>query len=258
MISVDIARALAGALELGSDRRKCFPCLDDKRPATPHGFKDASCDPDTLRNLWRRYPGPLVGVATGEASDIDALDLDRKHPQAVEWWAINRHRLPQTRVHRTPSGGLHLGFQHRQQIRCWTGRPVPGVDGRGDGGYIVWWPAAGLPVLCDAPPAPWPAWLFDELRPLRSLAHARVTIPDRHALAGLVRRVAGAPAGERNAIAFWAACRAGEMAASGLLAAETAAAVIANAAMLSGLARAEAERTAWSGVHAGLGTAAHA
>jgi hypothetical protein len=44
------------------------------------------------------------------------------------------------------------------------------------------------------------------------------------------------------------------MVASGLIGAEYAVAVIANAAMVSGLPPAEAERTAWSGVRTGLGT----
>src|SRR5262249_22616891 len=175
--SVEISHALAAALALGSGGRKCFPCRGDKRPATPHGFRDAACDAGTLRDLWSRYPGTLIGVATGEAADIDALDLDRKHPEAVDWWATNRHRLPKTRAHRTPSGGLHVIFRHRPGTRCWTGRPVPGVDGRANGGYVIWWPAAGLPVLSDAPLAQWPAWLFDEIQPLRSLAQDRVTIP---------------------------------------------------------------------------------
>jgi hypothetical protein len=30
---------------------------------------------------------------------------------------------------------------------------------RACGGYIIWWPAAGLPVLCNAPLARWPGWL---------------------------------------------------------------------------------------------------
>src|SRR5271168_3008733 len=87
--------------------------------------------------LWRRYPAPLVGVSTGEPSGIDALDLDAKHPEAAQWWTANRHRLPTTR---TRSGGLHLIFRHQPGVRCWIGRPVPGVDGRGDGGFAIWWP----------------------------------------------------------------------------------------------------------------------
>jgi hypothetical protein len=255
MTAAEIARAHAAALSLGRCGRKCFPCTADKRPTTPHGFKDAVSGPEKIRELWRRYPGPLVGVATGEASDIDVLDLDCKHTEAAEWWRAHRHRLPQTRIHRTRSGGLHLVFRHRPGVRCWTGAPLPGIDGRADGGYAIWWPAIGLPVLSDAPLAPWPAWLFPERRPSRSLMDRRITVPDGHALAGLVRRVAGASEGERNALAFWAACRAGEMAASGVLGEDTAAAVIAHAATLSGLPRAEAERTAWSGIRRGRGNA---
>jgi hypothetical protein len=73
-------------------------------------------------------------------------------------------------------------------------------------------------------------------------------VPDTHALAKLVRLVASAHEGERNALTYWAACRAGEMVASGLLDAESAAAVIAEAAICAGLTRSEAERTARSGV----------
>jgi hypothetical protein len=81
-------------------------------------------------------------------------------------------------------------------------------------------------------------------------------VPDDHALARLVRLVAGAREGERNDLTYWAACRAGEMVASGLLGAETAAAVIAEAATRAGLPRAEAERTACSGIRT-IGGLAH-
>jgi len=46
-------------------------------------------------------------------------------------------------------------------------------------------------------------------------------------------------------LTYWAACRVGEMVASGLL---DAAAVITEAATRAGLPRSEAERTAWSGI----------
>jgi hypothetical protein len=238
-----------------------FPCRRDKSPASPHGFRDATADPMGLSTLWERHPGPLVGVPTGEVSGLDVFDIDApRHPEAAEWWGARRDHLPTTRTHRTRSGGLHLLFRHAPGMRCWAGRPVPGVDGRGDGGFAIWWPAAGLPVLCDAPPVPWPAWLLAELQPLPPVARPRsnVTIPDGHMLAGLVRKIAGAARGERNTLTFWAACRAGEMAASGLLTAETAAAIIARAATKSGLPPAEAERTAWSGVRTGLGSRAYA
>src|SRR5438105_13567739 len=130
-MSYKTAAAVRDALSLGSLGCQCFPCLANKRPSTPHGFKDAATAPDKICDLWRRYPGPLIGVATGEASGIGALDLDWKHPEAIEWWRAHRPRLPPTRLHRTRAGGLHLIFWHSPGMRCWAGRPVPGIDGRG-------------------------------------------------------------------------------------------------------------------------------
>jgi hypothetical protein len=149
--------ALAAALSLGAKGQYCFPCLEDKRPATPKGFKDAVSDANALRDLWRRYPGPLVGAPTGVGFDV--LDIDAKHPEARDWWAENRPWLPETRTHRTRSGGLHLLFQTDPNRRCSAGKIARGIDVRACGGYIIWWPAAGLPVLCGAPLAPWPGWL---------------------------------------------------------------------------------------------------
>jgi hypothetical protein len=66
--------------------------------------------------------------------------------------------------------------------------------------------------------------------------------------ARLVRFVARSDEGKRNNMTYWAACRAGEMVASGLLEADDAVAIIAEAATRAGLSPAEAERTAWSGI----------
>jgi hypothetical protein len=163
MSVADNARALSAALVLGLP---AFPCRVDKTPACPHGYCDATADPVTLRELWRRYPAPLAGAPTGEASWLDALDIDApRHPETAEWWMAHRGRLPQSRMHRTRSGGLHLLFRHAAGLRCSVSRIAPGIDVRADGGYVVWWPAAGEPVQCDAAPAPWPQWLLDALTP---------------------------------------------------------------------------------------------
>ena len=94
MAVTGIAAALAGPLVLGSQGRPCFPCRIDKSPATPHGFKDATCDANGLRDVWRSHPGPLVGLATGEASGTDTLDLDREYPEAAACSWTFRSRKP--------------------------------------------------------------------------------------------------------------------------------------------------------------------
>jgi hypothetical protein len=253
MTAETIASAFGGALILASEGRPCFPCAGSKRPTSPRGFLDASADPIALRELWSKCPGQLVGVRTGDASGIDVLDLDRKHRQAGEWWMAHRDELPVTRVHRTRSGGLHLLFQHAPDMRCSASKIVPGIDVRGDGGYVIWWPIAGLSVLCDAPLAPWPEWLRVQSSSPQQPAASRATVPDGHALARLVRLVAGAREGERNDLTYWAACRAGEMVATRLFDADAAVALIAEAATRAGLPRVEAERTARSGIRTGRG-----
>jgi hypothetical protein len=246
--AANATRALNDAFTLASMGLACFPCTPSKRPACRHGFHDATTDPAELRGLWARSPGNLVGVGTGEASGIDALDVDPKHEEAFAWCKAHHERLPNTRVHKTRSGGVHLLFRHAHGLRCSASRLARGVDVRANGGYIIWWPATGLRVLRAAPLADWPQWLLDQLiSPPRSPV-PRSTVPDSHALAQLVRLVARSYEGERNSLTFWAACRTGEMVASGLLDAESAAALIAEAAICAGLARSEAERTARSGV----------
>jgi hypothetical protein len=245
----DASAALVNALSLIRQGFPCFPCRVDKRPATPRGFKDATHDSNTLKELWRCCPGALIGVATGEISGLDILDIDPRHG-GDRWFAKHQHRFPATRVHRTRSGGLHLLFEHKYSLRCSAGRIAPGVDIRATGGYVIWWPAAGLPVLSESPVAQWPEWLGVQLLPSRRQRARRILVPDQYALMRLVQVIAGAREGERNNLTYWAACRAGEMVASGLLAADTAVAVIVEAAARAGLSRAEAERAAWSGVRA--------
>jgi hypothetical protein len=237
----------------------CFPCQwSNKAPAIPGpgGYKHATADQDALRQLWWRYPGRLVGVATGEISGLDVLDIDGvKRPEAAAWLAKNRHRLPVTRVHRTRSGGLHLMLKHAPGVRISASRIARGVDVRGDGGYAIWWPAAGYSVVCDVPPAPWPQWLLEAL--LSPGVSPRPQIHDGKGLLSpavrisilkpLERAIARAPEGRRNCVLFWAACRVGEVISAGQINSESAAEVLARAAVIGGLPEAEARRTIASG-----------
>jgi hypothetical protein len=204
----DVARALIAACTLGSMGFACFPCRGDKTPATPHGFKQAIKEREAIEVLWCQYPGELVGVATGEMSDIAVVDVDTtKHDTACEWWIENRTRLLPARVHCTQSGGRHVIYRHRPGLACSTSKIARGVDTRGTGGYIIWWPAAGYPVLEDSGIQKWPEWLMPLLEPAavapamaisrRALAMRRPDLrPTLHRSLGLIRSVARASEGD--------------------------------------------------------------
>jgi hypothetical protein len=245
---------LSAALLLVSQGLHCFPCADNKRPTCPAGFHNASTGPAALRHLWTEYPGPLVGVRTGEPSWLIVVDIDRKHPKAWEWWADNRDDFPTTRAHRTRSGGIHLLFGYASGIKCSVGQIAPGIDIRSDGGYIIHWPSAGFPVLCDAAIAPLPAWLERRLRieprPINNVVQL-VPNMERRALRGLVRTLVAAGEGKRNRVLFWAACRAAEMIDAGNLSEGEAIAELTAAATYVGLEARETTRTIQSGLKAG-------
>jgi Bifunctional DNA primase/polymerase, N-terminal len=218
------ADALNDALRLARYGRPSFPCLASKRPASPNGFKDASADPEQLRRLWQAYPGPLVGVPTGEASALFVVDVDSgRHNKANDWLESVFPYLPPTRWHATKSGGWHLLFKHRAGLRNTAGKLSRGVDTRGDGGYIIWWPFhLGLAAphkrqrLADVPD-----WLCERLieRPRSTFNVPRTAsitaAPAR--LRGILETAAKASEGERNHKLFWCANRLRDMAACGEL-----------------------------------------
>lgn len=212
MMTTKYDTAFHAALQLACQGFACFPVGANKHPTIPKreansGFYAASTDEAALRDLWRVHPGVLVGVATGTTSSIDVLDIDTK-PEGRQWWVENRHRISPTRAHRTGSGGLHLVFRHAPGVRNSQGRISTGIDTRGDGGYIIWWPATGLPVLSDAPPAPWPQWLLAKaLPPQPKMISPVAVVSDGKLFRGILGVVACATEGERNSSLHWAACR---------------------------------------------------
>src|SRR5262245_33513109 len=156
------------ALSLASDGIPVFPCRrPDKRPTCPNGFYDATSDAVAVKRLWTAHPDDLIGVPTGPMSGLFAADIDSgRHASAAKWHQQNQHRL-QTRVHRTESGGLHLLFRHHAGLRNSQSKLAHGVDTRGEGGYVIWWPAhvtqssSGV----EAPIQPVPRWMVKALTP---------------------------------------------------------------------------------------------
>jgi hypothetical protein len=139
-----------------------FPCGDDKRPLTDHGFLEATTAPGQINAWWSRWPSALIGVPTGNKFIV--LDIDSgKHVEAAQWYG--RANLPITRTHITRSDGRHLLFQPDDRVRNTASKICRGVDTRGAGGYIIWWPACGLDVLHGSELAPVPEWIVRQLEP---------------------------------------------------------------------------------------------
>lgn len=185
-----------------------FPVREDKTPRLKEWQKHASHDPAVIAQLWRQCPDPLVGIATGAASGVWVLDIDRKHDTAVQWWLTHRKHLLPTLAYRTRSGGLHLYFRGGGEQRNNAGILAKGVDVRGNGGYVVSWFCAGYACLDHSPPAPWPAWLR---RRMEKPAPAPIVYHPRQdgdgGLRGILDKLAGAVEGERNQLLHWCACR---------------------------------------------------
>lgn len=157
------------ALWLAQEMRlPVFACGPDKRPVTQHGFNDATYDADEIQRQFASPGAAMIGVPTGDTSGFFCLDLDVKNGGGgLEWLAANQHRLPDTRRHKTRSGGVHLLFAMPQGriIRNSAGRIASGVDVRGNGGYIIAPPSPGYEIADATAPVPAPAWLLDLIDP---------------------------------------------------------------------------------------------
>jgi len=254
--------ALVDALQLAENGLPVFPCLQSKAPACPGGFKAASCIRSDVERLWMQWPGPLIGVPTGEASGLFVVDVDTaKHQEAADWLERHAPYLPDTRTHITQSGGCHLLFRHLPGLKNSQGKIAPGIDTRGEGGFVIWWPAAlgqDLDGLSRLVPD-LPDWIAEALKPAppppvtRSeppaggrLGTSRCRIERARDLQPIIRCVATAPIGQRNAICFWGACRVAELSREGRIGRDNAIDLIVAAAAHAGLPRQEAFKTAWS------------
>ncbi len=116
-----------------------------KHPRTEHGFKDATPDREVIEAWWERWPDSNIAVATGKVSGIVVLDLDR-HGEADGVKAIKaNYELPaDTPCQLTGGGGLHYFFKCPEGgFPCKMGI-LPGVEVKGDGGYVILHPSLHL------------------------------------------------------------------------------------------------------------------
>ncbi len=148
-----------------------FPLVaGQKVPMTSNGFWDAVHDLKAYEALHRNKPRN-VGWPTGEFNKFWVLDVDPKNGGDVSYLRlIGEHGpLPQTWSASTPSGGKHVYFKWNEKRPVGSrANVVPGIDTRGNGGYVVippsqlpnggyeWLASPSKVPLADAP-----EWLYE-------------------------------------------------------------------------------------------------
>lgn len=265
-----------GVFPLHSPTRQGCSCgrsdCGGKHPRTTHGFHDATTDPQAIERWWSRWPNAGVGIRTGAPSGLVVVDVDPGHDGPASFAALVREhgglRQPPPRV-RTGGNGWHLYFAHPAvTIRNDAGRRLgPGLDVRGDGGYVVA-PPSGHPsghryrwVGAANRPPPMPAWLIDRLAPPPApprqsvsldLAGSRLSRYASAALRAEADTVARATEGDRNDTLNRAAFNLGQLVGGDALDHEVVRGALHAAAEAAGLGQRETVIAIASGLRAGM------
>ena len=173
-------------------------------------------------------PRPPVGVPTGDISGLDIWTSICATAASIglrnTWIACRRLACtyPERRTSPVLSAPAAIALQCWKDCgwsRCASERRLFDLVA-----------GHGLPVLSDLRTATWPNWLRLQLSPSPRPDRSQIKVPDSHALTQLVRLIAGARSGERNSLTIGLHAGQGKWWASGLLGADAAAAVIAEAA----------------------------
>jgi len=266
------------ALDTAAAGWPVFPCTPDKRPATAHGFHDATTDPHAVHTWWTGHPDHLVGTPTEGMVVVD-LDEPTSGPTgaAWAWWTSTAGargwHITDAPIVVTPRGGLHIYYRQPDgvDVRNSASKLAAGVDIRANGGYVIA-PGSVLPdgrcyELLD-PPAEVPdapAWLLELIvaasRPVTNPATPQASTPGqggtRYGLGALeaeLGRLALAPDGQRNDTLVRAAYRAGQLVAGGELDPHHAIDHLLAVALRIGLGEGEAHATIASGLRSGART----
>jgi len=175
-----------------------------KHPRSLRGFQDATTDLERIDAWWIPCPQANIGICTGKVTGLLVLDLDPRNGGPSDRSEIVERLgpLPDTAEVMTGGGGRHIYFRY-------TGGKVPpnlepGVDLKGDGGYVIappsrhksgkqytWDGLAGMKALLN--PAPVPIWLLQRIEAkLKTDVTTRTNGNGNHAVSEQI------PEGERN------------------------------------------------------------
>ncbi len=181
---------LRQALTYASRGWPVFPCQPGQKiPATWHGHRDATTDPDRITAWFSLLPRWNLAVATGTPGP-DVLDVDHHGAAGSGFAALERLGRAglldgASACVRTPRGGLHIYFTGSHQRNGHLAGQH--VDFRSEGGYIL------------APPSRIDGQVLTG-SPRRSTAPGRPGLGRRHQSAGTTATAVPAriPPGHRS------------------------------------------------------------
>jgi hypothetical protein len=182
-----VPSALKAALALASRGLAVFPVIEkDKKPACPHGVKEATKDAAVITAWWQENPQFNVAVATGSVSSIFVVDVDGpKGELALDEFEQQLGKYPATIETTTPRPGRHIWFKLPTgiTIKCSTGKVAEGLDIRGEGGYAIVPPSVHpngnryrWSIDCAKRLADPPQWLVDKIAAVKN-GNGHVTPP---------------------------------------------------------------------------------
>lgn len=235
-----------------------------KRPLTRNGCKDATRDNTTIHQWWTQWPDANIGVATGPNSNLYVIDIDGPDAETA-WRNLAKPEDDDTLEVRT-SRGRHLYYRCKDPLPNTASRIAPGIDTRGNGGYVVA-PPSQHP---DGPtyeftaarlPRDLPQWIRDLVTPhpttnggdpTHAIGHPSATRYATATLTNLYERIAKAEEGTRNDTLNKAAFAAGRLIAGGILTEQDTEMTLHAAASTAGLSTQEAQATIHSGINSGM------
>lgn len=262
-----MSNIIEAALRLAAEGLSVFPCGSNKQ-AIVKWKEAATTDADRIRVMFGASSAVMIGVPTGYANGgIVAVDIDKDADptkDGVAWFDANLAALGDTRMHSTKSGGYHLIYRMPDgvEIRNSASKLAPGVDIRGEGGYVVWPPSEGYSLANEADVAELPEFIVEALRKPVAAAPKTVTssLEEKHekyvqrAIDSELANVMRAANGTRNEALNKAAFALGQFVGAGMVTRSTIEAELTRAASGAGMDEREdgISATIKSGLEAGM------
>jgi hypothetical protein len=145
-----------------------------KEPRLKKWTKKATTDASLVKDWFERWPGSNLGIVSGKG--LVVLDVDPKNggTESLAQLIATHDPLPPTAEARTGSGGTHYFFSVDLGIAVANRAGFqPGLDIRGDGGYVVAAPSVHPGTGAeyewvrhpDQGIAPIPSWLLSMITP---------------------------------------------------------------------------------------------